>query len=504
MHHLLGDQLLIFLQKHTHGSLQTRIFNGIRELIVNKSLSAYTRLPASRDLAKELHVSRNTILSVYEQLQAEGYVDAHTGKGTWVAAHLPELFLNTQAFIDAPLGESTAYTPLSHRGGHLISMASSSPHQWGAFVPGTPDVTEFPHQIFNKIYAKYRKKAQVDDLIYSNSGGTLELRSALAAYLKIARSVDCNENQIIITEGIHQAIDLISRTLSDVNDPVWIEEPSYWGLRNILEMNGAKIHAIPVDQHGIQIRKVKQPSPSPKLIFVTPSHQYPLGSHLSLERRQDLIQFAKQHHAWIVEDDYDSEFRFSGHPYPSLQGLESNAPVIYMGTFSKTLYPAMRLGYLVVPKKLFHPIRLAAAELFRGGHNLIQLALADFIREGYYEAHIRRMRLLYGKRRKYLISLIEKYLGKKFIHEFDDESGLHLVLKLPHDLCDVHIAKQCLEKGIKVRSLSKYYTDHASHMQKGLLMGFACVPEQEMYIAFSQLLQCLKDAGIKLNCQDQR
>ena len=497
MRRLIGDQLLIFLQSHTTGTLQTRIFNGIRELILNNTLLENTRLPASRDLAHELHVSRNTILSVYEQLQAEGYVEARTGKGTWVAAHLPEVFLNIHKSFDTSLVETSCDKTLSSRGRHLISMASSSPHQWGAFVPGTPDVTEFPHQIFNKIYAKYRKKAHVEDLIYSNSGGAIELRSALSQYLKIARSVDCNENQIIITEGIHQAIDLISRTLSDVSDTVWIEEPSYWGLRNILEMNGANIQAITVDKDGIQVREVKNQH-TPKLIFVTPSHQYPLGSHLSLERRQGLIQFAKQKNAWIIEDDYDSEFRFSGNPYPSLQGLEPNAPVIYMGTFSKTLYPAMRLGYLVVPKKLFNPIRLAAAELFRGGHNLIQLALAEFIRDGYYEAHIRKMRLLYGKRRKYLVTLIKRYLGKDFIHEFDDESGLHLVLKLPDELCDVHISQLCLEKGIKVRALSKYYTDTASQVQKGLLMGFACVPEQDMYVAFSGLLHCLKEAGLEL------
>lgn len=497
MRSLLGDQLLILLQKHPTGTLQTRIFKGIRELILVNSLSANTRLPASRDLATELKVSRNTILSVYEQLRAEGYVEARTGKGTWVATQLPEIFLNTRKNSDCAHIGSISENTLSQRGNNLINMASSSPHQWGAFVPGAPDVTEFPHQVFNKVYAKYRKKAQVEDLIYSNSGGTKELRSALADYLKIARSVDCNDNQIIITEGIHQAIDLISRTLSDIQDTVWIEEPSYWGLRNILEINGAAITAIPVDRHGIHIQSMQQPSP-PKLIFVTPSHQYPLGSHLSLERRQELIDFAKQHNSWIIEDDYDSEFRFSGQPYPSLQGLAADAPVIYMGTFSKTLYPAMRLGYLVVPKKLFDPIRLAAAELFRGGHNLIQLALAEFIREGFYEAHIRRMRLLYGKRRQYLVHLIEKYLGKAFLHEYDDAAGLHLVMRLPDELCDVHVAQLCLEKGIKVRALSKYYTDSASQVQKGLLMGFACVPEQEMYIAFSGLLHCLKAAGLKL------
>ncbi|HRB84520.1 MAG TPA: PLP-dependent aminotransferase family protein, partial [Acinetobacter johnsonii] len=235
----------------------------------------------------------------------------------------------------------------------------------------------------------------------------------------------------------------------------------------------------------------------PKLIFVTPSHQYPLGSHLSLERRKQLIAIARQHKSWIVEDDYDSEFRFSGQPFPSLQGLEPDAPVIYMGTFSKTIYPALRIGYLVVPKKLFSPLRIVASELYRGGHLLDQKVLAEFIREGHYEAHIRRMRLLYSKRHAFLIDLITRHLGADFLHEYNTAAGLHLILKLPSNMDDVLIASNALDQGVKVRALSQYYTKHYSTRQKGLLLGFACVREQEILVAFGVLLKCLRNAGVR-------
>lgn len=495
MRSLLGDHLLQRLQQEVDGTLHQRLFRCLREAIVSRVLPPKTRLPASRDLAKEVQVSRNTVLSAYEQLQAEGYVEARTGQGTWVVEKLPESFLtasygkkiNTQQIIPRK-------NLLSQRGSQVVGYASASPHQWGAFVPGAPDVTEFPHQQFSKILARFSKEPDVERLIYSNAGGCLELRTALADHLRVARSVQCDADQIIITEGIHQAIDLVSRALTDVGDHVWIEDPSYWGVRNILRVNGVVLDGLPVDAEGI----VPQASPihPPKLIFVTPSHQYPLGAHLSLARRKQLLDTARLHQSWIVEDDYDSEFRFSGQPYPALQGLQTDAPVIYMGTFSKTIYPALRIGYLVVPKALYSPLRTVAADLYRGGHLIEQKALAEFIREGHYAAHIRRMRLLYGKRRQFLIDLITRYLGIAFLHEYDEASGLHLVLKLPTDCDDVAIATDALAHGVKVRPLSQYYMRSHSSAQRGLLLGFACVNEKDMMMAFGTLLQCLKQAGI--------
>jgi len=492
----LGDHVLQRLQQDTAGKLHQRLFRCLRAAIIEGVLPPKTRLPASRDLAKEIQVSRNTVLSAYEQLQAEGYLEARTGHGTWVSEQLPEAFLNTLQAKPTPGVIPSPHTHvLSQRCSELLGHASASPHQWGPFVPGVPDVTEFPHQIFNRIQSRLSREPDLNDLIYNSAGGSPALRSALTDYLRVARSVQCDINQIIITEGIHQALDLVTRALSDIGDRVWIEDPAYWGMRNTLRINGLDIHALPVDKDGIIPEQT--PKHPPKLMFVTPSHQYPLGSHLSLPRRKQLLELARRYQSWIVEDDYDSEFRFSGKPYPSLQGLEPDAPVIYMGTFSKTIYPALRIGYLVVPKVLVQSFRILATELYRGGHLLEQKALAEFIREGHYEAHIRRMRLLYAKRRAYLVELIERYLGTEFLHEYNDTAGLHLVMKLPQSCDDVSVAQRALAHGVKVRPLSQYYMRSHAHAQRGLLIGFACVNEKDMLMAFGTLLECLKQSGIQ-------
>lgn len=490
LRNLLGDYVLQKLAHELGGNLHQRLFRCLRYAMLIGVLPPKTRLPASRDLAQHIRVSRNTVLSAYEQLQAEGYVEARIGQGTWVVEQLPDHYLSLpEARPRLNDAVEQSQSTLSQRGNRVIDHAAASPHQWGAFVPGAPDVTAFPHQIFSRIQAKLNQSPKVDQLIYSNAGGCLALRQALSEHLRVARSVQCDAEQIIITEGIHQAIDLVTRTLSDVGDRVWIEDPAYWGVRNNLVVNGADIYPLPVDQDGIVPEM--NPQKSPKLIFVTPSHQYPLGVHLSVLRRHQLLKIAQQHGSWVIEDDYDSEFRFSGQPYPSLQGLEKDSRVIYMGTFSKTIYPALRIGYLVVPKALAQPLRIAAAELYRGGHVLVQQALAEFMKEGHYEAHIRRMRVLYGKRRSYLIHLIDRYLGRDFLHEYDNASGLHLVLKLPNDTDDVALADLLLERGVKVRALSSYYMQENADTQRGLLLGFACIDERNMLISFGILLQCL-------------
>jgi GntR family transcriptional regulator/MocR family aminotransferase len=490
---LYADHVLERMQFMQEGTLQQRLLNCMQTAIAEGIFPRATRLPATRDLARELSVSRNTVLNVYENLMAQGYVTARTGSGTWIAENLPEGSLNTprnEAAIE-PLAATPA--AISKRGATLLGHANASPYQWGAFVPGAPDVTQFPHKLFSQIQARLNREPDVERLIYSSNGGCAHLRQALAEYLSVARSVRADADQIIITEGIHQAVDLVSRVLCDPGDHVWIEEPGYWGTRNLLRINGLKIHAITVDEQGL-IPESPPRSRVPKMIFVTPSHQYPLGVHLSLERRKQLLDLARKHKTWLVEDDYDSEFRFSGQPFPSLQGFESDAPVIYMGTFSKTLYPALRLGYLVVPKALAQPLRVAAAELYRGGHLLVQRALAEFIQKGHYMTHIRRMRKLYSQRRRFMISLIERYLGTAFLPLVNHEAGLHLVMNLPSGCDDVAVAALALRRGVKVRPLSQYYM-HPQE-RRGLLLGYACVDERQCQDAFGTLKACLAEKGI--------
>lgn len=490
MHSLVGDLMLVRFAAQPDKLLHRRLYNALRQAILDKSLAPQTRLPASRDLAAQLGISRNSVITVYEQLLAEGYVTSRQGSGTWVAQTLPDNVFHPQACGDA-LSQPATTPAFSRRGQQLLDNISASPSQWGAFIPGVPDVSAFPHQRFSKIQARISRRPAPRQLTYSNNGGSPALQQALVEYLRVARSVNCNAEQILIVEGVHQAIDLVTRMLTNPGDRAWIEEPSYWGIRHILQMNDVTLCPVDVDQAGMDPPDTVEEVP--RLIFVTPSHQYPLGPVMSLERRQRLLNIAARHPCWIVEDDYDSEFRFSGQPIPALQGLVPDAPVIYIGTFSKTLYPGLRLGYLVLPPALAESFRKAHAELYRSGHSLIQTALAEFIESGLYTAHIRRMRLLYSKRRALLCQLIIQAFGPQALNDFNDNAGLHLILHLPGEADDVAIAAHANARGILVRALSRYYV--GDKKRQGLLMGFASITEEQMPEAFERLM-----ASVRLFC----
>lgn len=467
--------------------LHKKLYVAICSSILEGNLRPAARMPPTRDLANELALSRNTVLRVYEQLQAEGYISTRTSSGTFVTESVLDN-LNTQVARSAQTPLPDGLTSLSERGLELLENASASPAQWGDFIPGVPDVNSFPHRTFKKIYDRIARRPDPKYLTYDAAGGLEVLKSALSDYLRTARGVKCSTDQILITEGIHQALDLVTRTICNPGDHAWIEEPGYWGIKNILRMNAVTFSALDVDDQGL----VPQTSPDerPKLIFVTPSHQYPLGSVMSLPRRQLLLSLAREFNSWIVEDDYDSEFRFSGQPIPSLQGLEEESPVIYIGTFSKTLYPALRLGYVVLPKPLSAPLKKVHNELYRGGHQVVQAALAEFIKEGYYAAHIRKMRQLYSKRRNQLVELIKQHLGEEYLGYYSSNAGLHLIIQLPAQADDVGIAKEANAAGILVRPLSRYYFN--AQKSKGLLVGFASIKDSDMEPSFIRLAGIIK------------
>lgn len=468
------------------------LYQCIRGAILDGSLAPSTRLPPSRDLAAELQLSRNTVMHAYEQLLAEGYVHARVGSGTFVANTAPEAYLN--AIQASGTGAARVSMPgLSPRGTRLLRDAAASPVQWGAFMPGVPDVTRFPYRRYAQISARLWSRPDPALLSYSYDGGLPALRETVAAHLRLARSIRCAPEQVLITEGIHQAIDLVVRLLGSPGDVAWVEEPSYWGIRSILRISDIAMQPIAVDADGMSVPSVATGTAmAPRFVFVTPSHQYPLGAVMSLARRRALLDLARHSGAWIVEDDYDSEFRYSGQPIPSLQGLEPDAPVIYIGTFSKTLFPGLRMGYMVLPTALATLFHVGHAELYRGGHLLTQAAIAEFMRCGEYAAHIRRMRLLYGKRRAVLAGLITRYLGPHSLHEHASNAGLHLVLRLPDEADDQAIATACKARGILARPLSRYFI--GPQVQQGLLLGYACVPEEEIGPAFAILLECIRKA----------
>lgn len=469
--------------------MKRRLYSMLRAAVLDGSLPPSSRLPATRELARALGLSRNTVTHAYDQLMAEGYLTALTGSGTYVTPVLPEQALWAGA-SRAPAESQAEGLPvsLSQRGSELVHAARASAAHWGAFVPGVPDVTAFPHRKFAQLLARWRREPDPPWLSYTAGGGHPHLRETLATYLRQSRSVQCEADQIVITEGTHQAFDLVSRLMADPGDLAWVEEPGYWGLRSLLQINGLQIKAQPVDAEGLCTEAADWQHP-PRLIFVTPSHQYPLGSVMSLRRRLQLLEQAERHGSWIVEDDYDSEFRYEGHPIPSLQGLVPNARVIYAGTFSKTAYPALRLAYLVLPRALADAFRHAYPQLYRQGQMSTQAALADFIEQGHYAAHIRRMRLVYAQRRQMLHQLISRRIGAKHIHPHDSTAGLHLVLQLPQEIPDRQVVRVAAEAGVVVRALSHYYQEEGS--PRGLLLGFACVPQERMVPAFEQLLDAI-------------
>ena len=490
MKSICADLVLQRLTPDAGSALNRQLYDCLREAILDGSLPPSSALPASRDLARETGMSRNTVLHAYAQLQAEGYVHSRVGSGTFVSATTPESQLSAgHARAVAP----AAVTPvrLARRAQALVNDASAASRQWGAFMPGVPDVTQFPHRTFGRILARLWRAPAPELLTYSHGGGHPALRAAIAEHLRVARAVRCDADQVLVTEGVHQAIDMSLRMLVDPRDTVWVEEPGYWGFHKVLQMDAARVRPLQVesadDSAGAGWPRGGTP---PRLIFVTPSHQYPLGSVMSLARRRALLDFARASGGWIVEDDYDSEFRFAGRPIPAMQGLEPDSPVIYIGTFSKTLFPGLRVGYMVLPRALAAPFRTAHADLYREGHAITQVALAELMDQGHYAAHIRRMRVLYARRRALLASLIAEHLGPASLHPQASNAGLHLVLRLPEGSDDVVIAARAEARGVLTRPLSRYY--RRSGAQRGLLLGYACVQETDIEPAFRVLLECIR------------
>jgi GntR family transcriptional regulator/MocR family aminotransferase len=525
---MLSDWLAQRLDRHSDQPLYRQLHRLLQQAILSRELAAGMRLPSSRLLAEELTVARNTVTQVYEQLVLEGYVSSTTGRGTFVADTSPDEIIGAfdaaadetprdaqgkrkpnarhvagsrDALQDSPNAHALPLPlqrALSSRGQRLLAGAGVSKRQWGAFMPGVPDVTRFPVRVWSRLQNKYWRRARHDLLTYAPGGGSALLRHTLADYLRASRSVRCTPQQVVITTGIHQSIDLAVRLLSDPGDVIWTEDPCYWGVRSVLHVSGLQARPIAVDEEGINPDAADLAQP-PKLMLVTPSHQYPLGMVMSLARRRMLLEYARQNQCWIIEDDYDSEFRYGSRPLASLQGLDTAGQVIYVGSFGKTLFPGLRVGYIVVPEALAESFATASAELYREGQLLQQAVLAEFIAEGHFASHIRKMRTLYGQRRQILLDAAAHRYGDAFAAVGGD-AGLHLVMQLPGDVDDRVAAAAALERNVVVRPLSGYYAD-ASRASAGLLLGYACVPDEEIAPAFDTLADAIEPTLLQMNCR---
>ncbi len=480
--------LALALDRGAAVSLQQQIYDQVREVILAGGLAPGTRLPSSRALAGELGCSRNTVVSAFDQLLSEGYLEGHAGSGTFVSRVLPEELLGLAPGERPPgagAAEAAAPARLSGRGHRIMALRRRPLGQERAFLPGVPETAEFPFDIWTRLASRIWRRPAPELLRLGAPGGHEALRQAIAGYLASFRGIACDWRQVIVTTGAQQAIDLVVQMLLAPGDAVWIEEPGYPGLRGPLIAAGARAVAVPLDAEGLSVAAGRRLGPEARAAIVTPSHHYPLGTALSLARRLELLEWARESGAWILEDDYDSEYRYAGRPLASLLGLaagrEEAGRVIYIGSFSKVMFPAIRLGYLVVPQRLVDPVTAALSALGAQPTAVIQPVLAAFIEEGHFATHVRRMRRLYAQRQAALVAAAERHLGD-FLEVPPDDAGLHLMAWLKpgpaEKLGDRGAAEAAAAAGIAVSPLSDYFIGTPD--RQGLLLGYAAVPEDEI------------------------
>jgi GntR family transcriptional regulator/MocR family aminotransferase len=483
--HLIIEVLKQYLDRQVPSlKLRIRIYMALRLAILDRALAQGTKLPPTRKLAEELELGRNTVVRAYEQLLVEGYLEGRVGDGTYVSD-----VVNTAGKPAAPrrlIG--TRREGLSKRGTSIVNSAASSVIQHGAFMPGVPDVDLFPFSIWRRLVAKYLNPGQSRLLHYSHLGyGPLKV--ALANYLRVTRMMVVDPRQIIVVNGSHQGIDLCARMLGDHGDRAWVEDPGYWGARNVLRAAGLAVTPIPLDEKGLA-PTIDDWAHPPRVIFTSPSSQYPTGTVLSLDRRLELLERAHQSGAWIIEDDYDNELRYDERPVASLFGLCRRQRVIYLGTLSKVMFPGIRLAYMVLPEDLVDAFVIGNSELYRGGRMAEQAALAEFIDEGYFSAHIKRMRGVYQERRDTLRQAMESRLGDA-VSVSGGHAGLQLLYRFNAPVDDTLIAAQSLAEGVICRPLSMYYAD-LELIRPGLNLGFAAVPEKNIGPAAETLVRVIE------------
>jgi GntR family transcriptional regulator / MocR family aminotransferase len=469
---VLSEWLLTQLNHHKFPSRMAnhrRVYETIRRAITEQILPSGSRLPSTRSLATDLNVSRNTILAAFDQLLDEGYVAARTGSGTYVVYKQTDDF-SQHIDVIKPLN-AEAEIALSKRGLAASSLPDNhlNSHEVQPFTPSDDDYSRFPLALWRRLLNRQWRGLDPALLDSSHDGGYWPLRQSIADYLRVSRAVNLTVDQVLITSGTQQSIDLCARMLTDDGDRAWVENPCYWAARRVLEVNGLQLHPVSVDLEGMAPTTADFRA-TPRLIYTTPSHQYPKGMVMSYGRRRLLLDYAQNSNAWIIEDDYDSEFRFEGRPISSLQGMDEHGRVLYLGTFSKVMYPGIRLGYMVIPPQLVDAFKSGLYELQRPGQVMIQAALADFIEEGHFASHIRRMRQTYAERRRLLQAALAP-IASVGARLSPVDSGLHLVVEFDANIDDVKVAEMAAAKDLRVYPLSHYCL--GDQPEKGLIIGYA-------------------------------
>jgi GntR family transcriptional regulator / MocR family aminotransferase len=491
----------IVLDRSSAVPLHHQLYEHLRDLILSGQLDAGSRLPSTRTLATDLEVSRTTVIGAYERLAGEGYIEGRLGAGTTVSRVLPPEPGQVEP-IDRDVRRrihSRERLELSRRGVELTAV----PHlrrgpdapkaaDPAAFRPGVPALDAFPRGVWARLVARAARRCSSEMLGYQNPAGYLPLRQAIATYVGVSRGVRCTADQVVIVAGSQEGLALTAQMTLDPGDSAWIEEPGYLGARAAFIGAGARLTPVPLDGDGIDVAAGLRQAPDARLCYVTPANQCPMGTTMSLARRLALLEWARKSQAWILEDDYDSEYRYLGAPVPALRSLDEAGRVIYLGTFSKVMFPDLRVGYLIVPRTLAGAFRAGRLFLSRQSPSIEQVALCAFISQGHFGRHIRRMRALYAERRARLLELLQRELGD-LLTPAPGSGGMHMVAWLPRDLDDVAVSYRARRFGIETLPLSHFCLNPP--WRPGLMLGFSNVPSDEMERGVAALKRALRSLG---------
>jgi GntR family transcriptional regulator/MocR family aminotransferase len=496
---------MIRLDRASVEPLHQQLYRQIRDELQTGSFGdGASRLPSSRALAADLGISRLTVNIAFSKLQAEGYLRSKIKSGTFVAYPLPDTYLSADKFATsqsrrgAPESHPATESPIriseraraipDHRVGKQFDLGATGAGAGVSLVPSIPAVDEFPIAVWERLRAQVLTKKGAHLLRYASNRGDADLRNALAAYLCDFRAARCHPDQILIVGGMQQAMLISATALLNPGEPAWIEDPCYQQTRRVLILAGARIVPKPLDDEGIVITRSPR-EPFPKLIYVTPSHQFPIGVTMSFQRRTALLDFARAHNAFVFEDDYDAEFRFTGPPLPSLQGIDNSGRVIYAGTMSKILCPSLRLGYVVAPEPLVDSLIKIRSAMDQHSSPIDQATLARFINEGFFLSHIKRMRKIYSDRRDFFIEQFNKLLGDRFTLQVP-EAGLNIVAWLKHEEDFATIRRVTIDLGIRPSSLSFFCIE--ARLTPAFVFGFAAWTPAQIRESLVKLASALK------------
>lgn len=485
----------IELERDSATPLYRQLYLQIRKQILTGRLQGGIRLPSTRTLSQELNLSRITLLNAFDQLIAEGFLVSRTGAGTYVSDEWERSgpAQATPAPVPPRLSD-LSQSMLSLRSHHFrgVSYAHYSADTPTSFLPSHGAFEAFPQHIWKRLVTRHLQKPSKALLGYGELQGLLGLRRAIADYVFDARGIDCSEQQVVIVSGAQQAFNLLAMLLLNPQDPVWMEDPGHIAARIAFQAHGCQVAPVRIDDEGIDVQQGIAQYPDARLVFTTPSRQHPLGVTLSHARRLQLIDWAATNQRWIIEDDCDSELRYSGRQLPALYAMDQNDRVIYVGTFSKVLFPSLRLGYVILPKALVEPFCTIRAVLDRSPPTLLQAVTADFMSEGHFIGHIRRMRALYQARQQCLLEVLEQRLGD-YLRVTAVEAGMHLIAWLPEHADDQEVARQLAQHGVHTYALSDYCLER--YLPPALLIGFAGTPQEQAQAKVEALVQALRAMG---------